>query len=125
MRLKNGLRIGPRINDRQVVHTIPWVLRAGQARCGHVFARALSVERGLQLGEMPIAFDAPQARFDLHEGARHPAMLLLRGAPAIHLVRQLPELGVQGFQTLGGLEAAAQGAEDAKPMQRQGLFRAS
>lgn len=73
---------------------------------------------------MPIPFDPPQAGFDRQQGARHPAVLLLRRAPAVHLVRQLAQLRVQRFQTVGGLEAVAQGAEDSEQMQRQGFFQA-
>ena len=57
---------------------------------------------------MAVAFDPPQARLDEDQRTGHPALFLVRGAPVIHLVGELAELGVQGFQAVGGLEADPQ-----------------
>lgn len=39
-----------------------------------------------------------------------------------HLVRQLAQLGVQGFQTIGSFETDPQCGEYVQPMERQPLF---
>ena len=71
---------------------------------------------------MPIAFDPPQARLNEYQRAGDPPLFLVGRPPVIHLVRQLPELGVERFQTVRGLEADAQGGEHAEAMQRQRLL---
>jgi len=76
----------------------------------------------LKLGQIPVAFDPPQARLDEEQRTGHPALFLIRRAPVIHLVGELAELGIQGFQTIGGLETDPQHGEYAQPMQRERLL---
>ena len=71
---------------------------------------------------MPVAFDPPQARLDEDQRTGHPALFLVRRAPVIHLVGELAELGIQGFQTIGGLETDPQHGEYAQPMERECLL---
>ena len=71
---------------------------------------------------MPVAFDPPQARFDVQQRRGHPPLLLVTGPPAIDLVGPLADLGHDRLQTVGGLQAAAQGLEQSQPVQGQGLL---
>lgn len=60
----------------------------------------LSLQSRAQERQVPVAVDPPQARFDEDERTGHPAVFLVRGAPVIHCVGQLAELGVQRFRPL-------------------------
>ena len=55
-------------------------------------ALLLRLQRGLQARQMPIALEAAQTRFDGQQRTGDPTMFLIRCAPAIHLVGQLPDL---------------------------------
>ena len=58
--------------------------------------------------------DPPQPRFDVEEGRGEPAVFLVGGPPVVHLVGPLPDERVEGLETVGGLQARPQGAEDAR-----------
>ena len=58
------------------------------------------------------------------EGGGEPALLLVRGAPVVHLVRPLPDERVDGLETVGGLQARPQGPEDAQAVEGEGLLEA-
>ena len=73
---------------------------------------------------MAVAFDPPQARLDEEQRTDHPALFLVRRAPMIHLVGQLAELRIQGFQTVGGLQAHPQNRKQPQAMQGQRLLQA-
>lgn len=85
--------------------------------------RQLSLQGCPQRGQMPIALDASQARFDIQQGRRQPAMPLRRVHPAIHFVAPLSHGRIDRLDTIGGLEGLAQEREHPQPMQRQGLFQ--
>lgn len=73
---------------------------------------------------MAVAFDSPQARLDEDQRTGHQAVFLVRGPPVIHLVGQLAELGVQGLQAVGGLEAAPQSRKELQAMEGHRLLEA-
>ena len=58
-----------------------------------------------QLREMAVASDLPQAGLDEAQRTGHSALFLVRRASVIHIVGELAELRIQGFQTVGGLQA--------------------
>lgn len=68
----------------------------------------LSLPGRVQQRQIAIAFDSPQARLDEDHRTGLPVGFLVRGAPVIHLVGQLAELGVQGLRAGGGLAADPQ-----------------
>ena len=74
--------------------------------------------------QMAVAFDPPQAWLNEEQRTGHPAVFLVRRMPVIHLVGQLAELGVQGFQAVGGLEAAPQSRKEPPAMEGQRLLQA-
>lgn len=84
----------------------------------------LHLQRLLQQRQMSIAFDPPQMRLDSQHCTGHPPLFLLRGAPVIDLVAELPHLCMQGLQAVVGLQTDAQGLEEIKPMQGEGLLEA-
>jgi len=71
-----------------------------------------------------VAFDPPQSRFDGQQRAGDPAVLLVRRAPPVDLVGDLAELGIDRFQTVGGLEADPERVEEPQPMQRERVLEA-
>ena len=77
----------------------------------------LGLQRRAQLREMAVAFDPPQTRLDEDQRTGHPALFLVRRAPVIHLVGELAELGIEGFQTVGGLQADPQNRKQPQAMQ--------
>src|ERR1022692_4897283 len=84
-----------------------------QSSCNASFLHALGLpDLGLQgraqLWEMAVAVDPPQARLDEEQRTGHPALFLVRRTPVIHLIGELAELRIQGFQTVGGLQAHPQ-----------------
>ena len=79
----------------------------------------LSLQGRAQQRQMAVAFDPPQARLDEDQRTGHPAVFLVRGAPVIHLVGQLAELGVQGFKAVGGLQADPQSRKEPQAMEGQ------
>jgi len=91
-----------------------------QSSCNASSFHAFSLpDRGLQgraqLREMAVAFDLPQAGLDEAQRTGDPALFLLRCASVIHLVGELAELRIQGFQTVGGLQAHPRHAESVSP----------
>ena len=84
----------------------------------------LSLQGRAQQRQMAVAFDSPQARLDEDQRTGYPALFLVRRAPVIHLVGQLAELGVQGFQAVGGLEADPQSRKEPQAMEGQRLLDA-
>ncbi|THI85059.1 MAG: hypothetical protein CAF41_012505 [Nitrospira sp. CG24A] len=99
-------------------------MRSDNAGIGHVIMLDFPLQRRVELGQMPVAFDPPQAGFDARITLATQRVFLFRRAPAIHLVGQLPVLGVERLQAIGRLETEAQGAEGTQPMQRQGFLQA-
>ena len=85
---------------------------------------ALGLQHRPQLREMAVAFDPPQARLDEAQRTGYPALFLVRRAPVIHLVGELAELRIQGFQTVGGLQAHPQHWKQPQAMQGQRLLQA-
>ncbi|MEO8048155.1 MAG: hypothetical protein ABI684_12800 [Nitrospirota bacterium] len=71
-----------------------------------------------------MAFDLPQAGLDEAQRTDHSALLLVRRASVIHLVGELAELRIQGFQTVGGLQAHPQHWTQPQAMQGQHLLQA-
>ena len=100
----------------------PGFLRLGDPCVGHGLALDLRPQCHLELGQMPVVFDPPQARLDEDQRTGHPALFLVRRAPVIHVVGELAELGIQGFQAIGGLETDPQHGEYAQPMERERLL---
>jgi len=89
-----------------------------QSSCNASSLHALGLpDRGLQgraqLREMAVAFDPPQARLDEEQRTGYPPLFLGRRTPVIHLIGELAELRIQGFQTVGGLQAHPQKLETA------------
>jgi len=68
----------------------------------------LGLQGRAQLWEMAVAFDLPHARLDEDQRTGHPTLFWVRREPVIHLVGQLTELRIQGFQTVGYLQAHPQ-----------------
>ena len=83
----------------------------------------LGLQGRAQLWEMAVAFDPPQARLDEAQRTGYPALFLVRRAPMIHLVGELAELRIQGFQTVGGLQAHPQHWKQPQAMQGQRLLQ--
>ena len=111
------------MHDHHAVHRVPLGFHElGDPRFRHGRALEFALQGTLELQQMPIAFDPPQAWFDGQQCAGDPALFLIRRPPAIHLVRQLPELGVERFQTVRGLQAEAHGDKHPEAMKRQGFL---
>ena len=72
----------------------------------------LGLERRAEPRQVAVAFDPPQARFDGQQRAGDPAVFLVRRAPVIDLVGDLAELGIERFQTVGGLQADPERLEE-------------
>jgi len=66
-------------------------------------AADVGLERRAEPRQVAVAFDPPQSRFDGQQRAGDPAVLLVRRAPPVDLVGDLAELGIDRFQTVGGL----------------------
>ena len=84
----------------------------------------LGLQRRPQLREMAVAFDPPQARLDEAQRTGDPALFLVRRTPVIPLVGELAELHIQGFQTVGGLQAHPPQWKQPQAMQGQRLLQA-
>ena len=54
-------------------------------QAGVLLLLELPRQSGPEQRERPEAFDAPQARFDVEERGGQPALLLIGGAPTVHL----------------------------------------
>ena len=90
----------------------------------HAFSLpALGLQRRPQLREMAVAFDPPQARLDEAQRTGYPALFLVRRTPVIHLVGELAELRIQGFHTVGGLQAHPQHWKQPQAMEGQCLLQ--
>ena len=84
----------------------------------------LSLQGRAQQWQVTVAFDPPQARLDEAQRTGYPALFLVRRPPVIHLVGELAELRIQGFQTVGGLQAHPQNRKESQAMKRQRLLEA-
>ncbi len=73
---------------------------------------------------MTVADHLPQARFDVDERRRQPALPLTRVLPMIDLRTPFLDKGIDRFQAIRRLERTAQDPVHAEPMQREGLFQA-
>jgi len=86
----------------------------------------MATDRALQGGseerQGPEAPNPTEARLDVEERGREPALLLVRGAPVRDLVRPVADQGVDGFEAVGGLQADPQGPEDPEPVQGEGFL---
>ena len=71
-----------------------------------------------------MAFDLPQAGLDEAQRTGHSALFLVRRVSVIHLAGKLAELCIQGFQTVGGLQAHPQHWKQPQAMQGQRLLQA-
>ena len=84
---------------------------------------ALGLQRRPQLRERAVAFDPPQARLDEAQRTGDPALFLVRRTPVIHLVGELAELRIQGFQTVGGFQAHPSSGNSPRPGRVSGSSR--
>lgn len=98
-----------------------WLLR--NLRIVSPVALHICVYGTLEQWQRPEPFDPAQSRFNGQQRAGYPPVLLVGRAPVIHLVRHLPQLGVQRFQTVGGLETDAEGGEHAQSMESERLLK--
>jgi hypothetical protein len=96
-----------------------------QCKFLHAFSLpGLGLQCRPQLREMAVTFDLPQAGLNEAQRTGDPALFLLRCASVIHLVGELAELRIQGFQTVGGLQAHPQHWTQPQAMQGQRLLQA-
>ncbi len=72
---------------------------------------------------MPVPLDPPQARLNGQQRTGHPALLLVGAAPAIDLVGVRADLREERLQAVGGLQADAEGAKQAHPVQGERLLQ--
>jgi len=84
----------------------------------------LPLQRGPELRHLAVAFDPPPPRFHHQQRAGDPPVFLLRRAPVIHFVRELPQLRIEGFQTVGRFEAHAQHRKQPQTMEGERLLQA-
>ena len=73
---------------------------------------------------MPVPHHLAQARFDVQERGRQPAVTLTRVVPVIDLRAAFLDERIDGLQTVRRLQRAAQHAVEPEAMQRQGLVEA-
>jgi hypothetical protein len=64
----------------------------------------ISLQGCPQRVQMPIPLDSSQARLDIQQGRRQPAMPLRRIHPAINFVAPLGHGRIDRLDTIGGLE---------------------
>ena len=73
---------------------------------------------------MPVPPHLAQARFDVQERGRQPAVTLTRVLPVIDLRAAFLDERIDGLQTVRRLQRAAQHPVEPESMQRQGLVEA-
>jgi hypothetical protein len=79
------------------------------------------LEGGPQEREPPVTLDPPQERLDVEQGGGNPAVVLIGRAPGGDAAEPPGEMGIDGLQTVGGLEAYAGLGEEAQAMQGERL----
>ena len=72
---------------------------------------------------MPVAHHLPQARFDVQERGRQPAVALARVLPVIDLRTAFFDERIDGLETVRRLQRPAQHPVQPEAMQRQGLVQ--
>ena len=75
----------------------------------------LGLQCRLQLREMAVTLDLPQAGLGETQRTGAPALFLVRRAPVIHLVAERTELRIQGFQPVSGFQAHPSNGNSPRP----------
>src|SRR5512134_3641570 len=83
----------------------------------------LGQQRLAEQGQRAEALDASEARLDVEERRSQPPLLLIGGAPAIDFGDPLLDEAVQRLQAVRRLQTDPKFAEDAEPVQGEGLLQ--